>query len=475
MTNYAPSVVRPVAALVFLGVFLLSSLPAGAVITPQGDPVDARAAGQPGLFPRGMHVPLRDLPEEIATPLAANLAALGIGSDLGAYDVRGGRWGSLITSVPLVPGSGADNALTWAGLGLTAPATDATYKDAVWLVLRSYLQTNQAHLGVNVAELAAPSIGIYDNRRLVHVYAGRVHGGLPVRDTFVRATLNSGNLVLYGTRNWGTINLSTTPNVSLDAAKSTVRNHLSGFNVREWGKSELTIVPLENGSNPLNAVGSGYTYRLVWAVGAKVDGSQGTWEALIDAKTGELVAFYDRNSYADQKKVIGGIFPVSNDGNSPNGIPDGIEQPNYPMGNAFVFRGTTQFTTNSEGLVTVPQVTPGTPPTYRTNLTGPFIRIQDQCGAINELTSCDALDLGTSPGTDCARPANHSVGDTHSARTGFFELNRIIGQAKSWVGIGAIANLPAGWMNRQFPANMNRLDQLLSQRHGRLERLPQHR
>src|SRR5688572_32116559 len=37
-----------------------------------------------------------------------------------------------------------------------------------------------------------------------------------------------------------------------------------------------------------------------------------------------------------------------------------------------------------------------------------------------------SLDLGTSPGTDCARPANHSVGDTHSARTGFFELNRII-------------------------------------------------
>lgn len=453
MTSFAPSVSRTVFAFAVLCVLVLTSFPAGAVIAPQADPVDGRAAGQPGLFPRGMHVPLRDLPDDLAATLAVNLASLGIGSDLGAYDVRGGRWGSLITSIPLVPGSGAGNALTWAGLGLTAPATDAAYKDAVWAALRLYLQKNQALLGINVAELGTPSIGTYENRRLVHVYAGRVHGGLPVRDTFVRATLNNGNLVLYGTRNWGTIDLSTTPSVSLEAAKGAVRNHLSGFNVREWGKSELTIVPLESGSG---AVGSGYTYRLVWAIGAKVDGSLGSWEALVDAKSGELVAFYDRNSYADQKKVIGGIFPVSNDGNAPNGVPDGVEQTGYPMGNAYVLRGTTQFLTNSEGLVTVPATTPGTAPAYRTSLAGPFLRIQDQCGAINELTSCDSLDLGTSAGTDCARPANHSVGDTHSARTGFYELNRIIGQAKSWVGLGAVANLPgAGWMNRQFPANMN--------------------
>jgi hypothetical protein len=435
---------------------LLAALPAYAVITPQGDPVDRKAMGQPGLFPRGMHVPLRDLPEALSATLVADLASLGIASDLGSYDVRGGRWGSLITSVPLVPGRGVGNTLSWAGLGLTAPATDAAYKDAVWLAFRSYLQKNGAHLGINVTELAAPSIGLYDDRRLVHVYASRVYGGVPVRDTFVRATLNSGNLVLYGTRNWGAIGISTTPSVTLDVAKSVVRTHLSGLNVREWGKAELTIVPLENGANPLDAPGSGYAYRLVWAIGAKVDGSMGTWEALVDAKSGELVAFYDRNSYADQKKVIGGIFPVSNDGNAPNGVPDGTEQPGYPMGNAYVFRGTTQFLTNSEGLVTVPAAVPGTAPTYRTSLAGPFLRIQDQCGVVNELTSCDSLDLGSGPGTDCARPANHSVGDTHSARTGFFELNRIIGQAKSWVGLGAVANLPtAGWMNRQFPANMN--------------------
>lgn len=435
---------------------LLSARAVHAAIVPDGDAVSSRATGHPDLFVRSVHLPLDQLPEDLARTLRADLGSLGIAGDLGAYDLRAGRWGSLIAKAPLVPGPGAGNTLTWAALGLAAPASDSAYKDAVWRAFQTYLQANQALLGVSTSELGAPSIGAYENNRLVHVYAGRVYGGVPVRDSFVKATLNSGNLVLYGTRNWGTINVSTTPNVSKDVARGVVGAHLSGLNVAGWGTPELVIVPMANGANPAAAVGSGYAYRLVWAIGANVEGSQGSWEALVDARSGELLAFYDQNSYVDQKKVIGGIFPVSNDGLSPGGVPDGIEQPGYPMSRAFVFRGVTQFTANSEGLVTIPPLVPGTAPEYRTSLTGPFIRIQDQCGAVNEVTSCDALDLASSAGTDCARPPNHSVGDTHSARTGFYELNRVIDQAKSWMGPGAAANLPvAGWMNRQFPANMN--------------------
>ena len=436
------------AATLALALLLFPQQAANAAVTPQGDPVAERATGHPDLFVRGIHVPLADLPEELASALRAELSELGISSELGAYDVRAGRWGSLIASRPLVPGPGVGNTLTWAALGLVAPTDNAAYRDAVWQAFQAYLQANQSLLGVNTAELGAPSIGTYENNRLVNVYAGRVYGGVPVRDSFVKATLNSGNLVLYGTRNWGTIDISTTPGVSLDVARGVVRNHLSGFNVAEAGAPQLVIVPMASSDEN---VGSGYAYRLSWAIGAKVNGSQGSWEALVDAKSGELLGFYDTNSYIDQKKVIGGIFPVSNDGLSPGGIPDGIEQPGYPMSRAFVFQGATQLTANSEGLVNVTG-------DYRTSLTGPFIRIQDQCGAINETaaSSCDALDLSFGSGTDCVRPAGHSVGDTHSARTGFYELNRVIDQAKSWVGPTAAANLPVvGWMNRQFPAIMN--------------------
>ena len=429
-------------------ILVLCSFAASAAIAPQGDPVEVRAAGHPGLFPRGIHFPVSDLPQELRDALSGDLADLGVAADLAAYDVRAGRWGSLILSVPLVPGRGAGNTLAWASLGITAPTTDEAYKNAVAQAFRSFLQAHQSQLGVSTSELAAPSIGTYENNRIAHVYIGRVYGGVPVRDSFVRATLNSGNLVLYGTRNWGAIDLSTTPSIPADMARGVISNHLSGFNVRAFGAPQLVIVPLASDGG----TGDGYSYRLAWAISAKVDGSLGSWEALVDAKSAALLGFYDRNAYADQKKVIGGIFPVSNDGRSVNGVPDGIEQPGHPMGNAYVTSGATQFTTNSEGLVTIP----GAGALFRTNLAGPFIRIQDQCGAINESTSCDSLDLGMSDGTDCTRPANRSAGDTHSSRTGFFELNRLIGQAKSWLGIGAVANLPtAGWMNRQFPANMN--------------------
>ena len=107
--------------------------------------------------------------------------------------------------------------------------------------------------------------------------------------------------------------------------------HVQSLDVTGWSTPELVIVPMANGSNPEAAVGNGYSNRLTWAIGATVNGSEGSWEALVDAKSGELLAFYDQNSYIDQKKVVGGIFPVSNDGLSPGGVPDGIEQPGYPM------------------------------------------------------------------------------------------------------------------------------------------------
>ena len=442
---------------------LLPSVHAFAAIAPEGDPVASRATGHPDLFVRSIHLPLDRLPAGLAAKLRADLSALQIAGDLGAYDLRAGRWGSLIARAPLVPGPGVGNALTWAALGIAAPTSDAAYKTAVWRAFKAYLQANQTLLGVSTAELGAPSIGTFEKNRLVHVYAGRVYGGVPVRDSFVMATLNSGNLVLYGTRNWGTIDVLTTPNLSDAAARDVVSAHLSGFPVEEWGRPELVIVPLANGSNPEAAVGRGYTYRLAWSIGARVGESDGSWEGLVDARTGELLAFYDQNSYIDQKKVVGGVFPVSNDGQSPGGIPDGVEQPGYPMSRAYVFQGATQLTANSEGLVN------GVTGDYRTSLTGPFIRIQDGCGAVNETATlaCDALDLATSAGTDCARSAGHSLGDTHSARTGFYELNRLIDQAKSWVGTGAIESLPCaingatttgfveGWLNCQLPANMN--------------------
>jgi hypothetical protein len=431
------------------GVLLLSAAAALGQIAPEGDPVASRTHAAPGLAFVNVHQPLSKLPADLAARLQGQITALGISGAYASYDLRAGRFGTLAPGKPLVPGSGVGNSLTWAALGGTAPASDAAYEQAAWLAFRSWLAANRAILGIDTAELGTPVLSSYEGRRLLHMSANRVAGGVPVRTSFVQATVNSGNLVLYGSYNWGAIDASTTPAISAEQAKAAVASHLSGFSADLSGRPELVLVPFANGdATPANE-GRGYTYRLAWEFHPEVRGSVGGWEAFVDAQSGELLAFHDRAQYLDQKKVVGGIFPLSNDGNSPNGIPDGVEQPGHPMGHAYVLDSEgNQLEANSEGLVSVEGQ-------YSTALAGPFLRIQETCGTPDESTLCSALDLGTSAGTDCAVPAGHSAGDTHAGRTGFYELNRVMDQAKSWLGPEAHATSPAGWLNRQLPANMN--------------------
>jgi archaellum component FlaF (FlaF/FlaG flagellin family) len=429
---------------------LLFAAAAMAQVPPEGDPVAPRTYAAPEVSIPNAHQPLTKLPAELASRLQQQITALGISGAYAAYDLRAGHWGTLSPTKPLVPGTGVGNSLTWAALGRTAPTTDAAYKQAAWQAIKSWLDVNRVILGIDSAQLDVPVISSYEGRRLLHVSANRVVNGIPVRTSFVQATLNNGNLVLYGAYNWGSIDVATTPTVSKEQAKRTVTSHLSGFSITDLdGDPELVILPVANGDAAPTNEGRGYRYRLAWEVHPRVGGSSGSWEALVDAQSGQLLAFHDRNHYFDKKKVVGGIFPVSNDGQSPEGIPDGVEQSGYPMSHAYVFDSQgNRLEANSEGLVSVEGA-------YAMELTGPFLRINDGCGSIDEASICPALDLGASGGTDCTVPGGHSAGDTHSARTGFYEVNRVIDQAKSWLGPEANAATPAGWLNRQLPANMN--------------------
>ena len=444
MTNRETRTIR---SLLLAVVLLLPASLLFAINPPQGDAVAKRAHAVTDLYIANSHQPLSRLPVDRALELEPQLNALGVPVNAGFYDVRAGRWGTLLMAQPMVPGRGVGNSLTWSVLGLSAPATDEAYKDAVRAAFTSWLDANRTTLGVNTAELGPVSVGSYENGRLVHVYAERVVNGVPVRSTFVTAALNNGNLVVYGTQNWAAVTASTKPEVTSDQARAVVAAHLSDFTIASWERPELVLVPLANGSATIDNEGNGVRHRLAWAIGVQVRGSHGGWEALVDAHNRDLLAFQDRNQYFDARKVVGGIFPVSNDGTSPGGVPDGVEQPEYPMSRAYVFDANgNRVEANSEGLADVSGP-------ISTRLTGPFVRISDNCGLINESTKCAGLNLGAGPGTDCAvPPGSTSAGNTHSARTGFFEVNRIIDQAKSWLGPASSSHL---WLNRQLPANMN--------------------
>ena len=82
------------------------------------------------------------------------------------------------------------------------------------------------------------------------------------------------------------------------------------------------------------------------------------------------------------------------------------------------------------------------------NLSGPYVNIHDNCGAISLTAGSGDIDFGTSGGDDCVTPGFGGAGNTHSARSGFHELNRIIEMARS--------HLPGNsWLQQTLTANMN--------------------
>src|SRR5687768_3745455 len=433
-------------ALAFALLATLAVTQAAAVVVSRPDAArDALAFRHPDLYIPNAYQPLASLPAAVRSDAQARLEALGVAPESAYYDLRGGTWGTLIQRLPLIPGSGRGNAVSLADLGLVQPADDEALGQGAWQALRAYVAAHQSALGIDPAELAAtPGITVHDRGRIVQLHGRRSVGGVAVRDSSLNAVLNGGNLVLFGARNWGPLEPSDA-SLSAAQARDVVAQHTApGFRLEGWWREpRLEYVPLAAGAELMHVVqGQGYDYRLVWVLEARLAGDRGRWEALVDARSGALLAFTDRNLYSSAS-VQGGIFPVSNDGIPP----DGVEQPGFPMPFADVVQpfGSGATVTNSAGLVS------GIGATLRTTLSGPYVKMRDFCGPIDEVAVCGDLDLGDGPGTDCDVPPGHSAGDTHASRSGFYELNRQIE--------GARGLLPANpWMQQQMTSNMNIAD-----------------
>ena len=57
---------------------------------------------------------------------------------------------------------------------------------------------------------------------------------------------------------------------------------------------------------------------------------------------------------------------------------------------------------------------------------GPYVNMADNCGT-DSLSSSNGLDWeGMGAGTNCATPGMGGSGNTHSSRTGFYELNKLM-------------------------------------------------
>jgi fibronectin type 3 domain-containing protein len=256
-------------------------------------------------------------------------------------------------------------------------------------------------------------------------------GGVPIEGARVVLAVNNGNLVSIGSENLPAPGAKA-PRTRVTAAEALgiVEAHVGGFwpddQFSERGLYKLlpaNILDLRHDEG--FAPGRGRDVAGVWQFTFNRPGDLGTFRARVDVESGELVEFLDINEYG---AATGGAYQSDKP----------ATERVLPLPFANVASGVY---TNSAGIFS------GT--TGTTTLDGQYVKISDSCGAISKAADASGvIALGSSSGTDCTTPGTGGAGNTHSARTQFYALNRAKEVARGW--------LPSNtWINAKLTANVN--------------------
>ncbi len=362
-------------------------------------------------------------------------------------DPRSGAASNIIGAFPLIPGSGVGNQVTLESLrqGLGIQATAVT-SDVVAQAVRQWVASHRKVLNIDASQLGeVRAEAVRDD--LWHVSISQAYQGIPVRYGRVAATIVKGNLVLIGTENWGNVRLA--GGARLNAAQALEKGfaHAEGRipqdeMVRE---AQLEVVPLAPAEHQITGrfqgpIGKGYTHRLVWTFAFRRPPDDALWESMVDAQTGEVIAFQDINLYAD-RQVKGGVYPLTSTEICPNAETCGVMQSGWPMPFADTGFAAPNNFTDSAGVYNY------TSGTAATTLTGQFVDIVDTCGAVNQSSATGDIDMGGINGQhDC--DAVGSAGNTPAARSAFYEVNRIAEQARGWLPTNT-------WLQARLTTNVN--------------------
>ena len=346
-------------------------------------------------------------------------------------DPRSGKPTSITTVFPLIPGIGTNNTITKETLSKTLgyqvdQITEREVRDVVIKFLGRY-----AYLwNLNMNEIG--NIRITNPvDYLWQVYITRQINGIPVRDAHIALTINHGNLVVMGFQKWGKVTINLIPAISKEQAVESglkfIADKLSGSGQASSGYFEemiaephLEVIPT---SIDTSVMGQGYGHSLVWTYTFRVAGFTNTWEILVDAQSNKLLSFQDLNRYVT-KKFIGSTYTRTND----DCCPEGCAIPSTPIPYISTGFAAPNDFTNLAGLY---DYTSGT---ATTNLTGRYVTVTDNCGAISEMSTTGDIDFaGTTGEHDCIAPAGHSLGDTASARLGANEITQVNRIVRSWI------------------------------------------
>jgi trimeric autotransporter adhesin len=365
-------------------------------------------------------------------------------------DPRGGTATNVMGAFPLLPGRGVGNrvsrAMLGARLGREVARVDAV---AVAEAARLFLLEHADVLGIDPSQLGAVRAAQV-SETLWQVSAPQVVGGVPVRDARLALTISHGNVVTFGTEGWGTAAVSTEAAVSPDRAIDAAFAYAGGrspSDVLLQARPELEVVATAPAGSRAEAafagpVGAGYAHRLVWSVMFQRAPEDARWEALVDAASGEVLSFQDRNHYID-RQITGGVYPLTNTGLCPTPQTCGEMQAGWPMPFADTGLPAPGNVTNSAGMFDFT----GVPPV--TTLSGPFVRVADSCGLLSATSAAGDVDLGGLNGQhDCTIGSGGGPGNTAASRSAFYEVNKLAEQARGWLPFNA-------WLRSRLVANMN--------------------
>jgi hypothetical protein len=379
----------------------------------------------------------------------SNAEQLGAGQTLRAFiDPRSGSASNIMGAFPLIPGRGVGNHVTLESLRqkLGIEATSLT-SEMVAGAVREWVRANRGVLNIDVRQLGEARAEMI-HADLWHVSMPQAYQGIPVRHGRLVATIVKGNLVLVGTESWGNVRLAGGAKLSAEQALEKGFAHAEGRipqdeMVRE---PQLEIVPMapaefQTTGRFRGPIGRGYTHRLVWTFVFQRPPDDARWEVMVDAQSGEVIAFQDKNLYAD-RSITGGVYPLTNTGICPDAQRCGTMQSGWPMPFADTGFAAPNNFTDSAGVY---DYTSGT---AATTLTGRYVDINDTCGAISQTSGTGNINLGGSNNQHDCTTGGGSAGNTPASRSAFYEVNKLAELARGW--------LPSNtWLQSQLDVNVN--------------------
>jgi hypothetical protein len=360
-------------------------------------------------------------------------------------DPRSGAATSIIGSVPMIPGRGVGNGIKLSTLSMRlGREVQKVDSKTVGEIVRAYVRDNAALLAIDATQLGELR-AVEVSPELWQVSIPQIYKGVAVRYGRLAASLNNGNLVLIGTETWGDVKgLSHIPKISGQQAIEAGYAHAGGASAVDeiLRQPTLEIIPVAPQDGAYDGpVGQGYKHRLVWTWAFQRQPDDATWEVIVDAHDGEVLAFQDINHYIN-KQVTGGVYPVTSTGICPTNGTCGTMQSGWPMPFADTGLLSPNNFTNSAGIFNY------TSGTVTTTLTGRYVDIVDTCGAVtNSSTTGDILLGGTNNQHDCTTGGG-GAGNTPASRTAFYEVNKLAEQARGWLPTNT-------WLQARLTTNVN--------------------